>query len=43
MRYLLEAIVHRLPGLRLAEGAAIEHHASLAARALKGLHVTVDR
>jgi cytochrome P450 len=43
MRYALDAIVHRLPELRLQEGAAIEHHASLAARALKGLHVTVGR
>lgn len=43
MRYALGAIVQRLPELRLKEGAVIEHHASLAARALKGLHVDVDR
>lgn len=43
MRYLLDAIVNDLPGIGLSEGAALEYHPSLAARALKGLHVVVDR
>lgn len=43
MRHNLEGIVERLPGLRLADGATLEHVPSLASRALRELPVAHDR
>ncbi len=40
MRHNLEGIVERLPDLRLAEGAQLEHVPSLASRSLRDLPVT---
>jgi cytochrome P450 len=43
MRYNLEGIVERLPDLRLAEGARLEHVPSLSSRVLRELPVTYAR
>ena len=43
MRYNLEGIVERLPDLRLAQGARLEHVPSLSSRVLRELPVTYDR
>lgn len=43
MRYNLEGIVERLPGLQLAPDARLEHVPSLSSRVLRDLPVTFDR
>ena len=43
MQHLIELIATRLPGLRVAPGTEVRHHASLSARALVGLEVEIDR
>ena len=42
MRHMLQSIVERLPGLRLADDATLEYVPSLASRALKSLPVAHD-